>query len=142
MHLNDRESTLLHGGGEVTLIAPTGERSLVRIKTRPGTGGRVLASVVGVTSPEAAKLLAEHEIVVPTTALPPLDADEYYHRDLLGLSVVDEAGQVLGELVEIHSTGPVDVYTVRGDGEDRYIPALAEHIVQVDVAGGRVVVRA
>ena len=142
LHLHDRESTLLHQGGAVTMIAPDGTRSEIQLRTRPGAGGRVLGRVQGVRSPEAARELMEHEIVVPRQALPDLDEDEYYHRDLLGLLVVDQAGQELGKLAEIHSTGPVDVYTVRGGGEERYVPATADHIVEIDVPGGRMVVRA
>jgi 16S rRNA processing protein RimM len=112
------------------------------MRTRPGAGGRVLARVKGVDTPEAARALMEQELVVPASALPELEPDEYYHRDLLGLRVEDEQGQHLGELVEIHSTGPVDVYTIRGEGEDLYVPALAERVVEVDVPGGRLVVRA
>ncbi|HJN72320.1 MAG TPA: ribosome maturation factor RimM [Myxococcota bacterium] len=139
IHLHDRGSELLHGGMDVTLVDAEGARRAVRIKTRPGTGGRVLAAVGGVTTPEGARDLMGFEIVVEAALLPELEEGIYYHRQLLGLEVVEAGGRALGRLTEIHDSGPVDVWTVVGEATF-HVPATSEHVLEVDVASGRITV--
>lgn len=142
IHLHDRTSTLLHSGGDVVLCGPDGERRPVKMTTRAGSGGRVLARVTPpVRGRDAALALKDWEIVADEGILPALDEGEYYHRDLLGLSVEDASGTVFGELLEIHEAGPIDIWTVSGPDGGRFVPALADNIVAVDVPGGRVILR-
>ncbi|MCP4804683.1 MAG: 16S rRNA processing protein RimM [Proteobacteria bacterium] len=143
IHLHDRESTLLHSGGVVVLCGPKGERLQVRMTTRGGPGNRILAHVSpGVGAREKALAYKDWEIVASEQILPDLEDGEYYHRDLIGLEVRDSDGNVLGKLAEIHESGPIDIWTVRGGEEEMFVPALADVIVSVDVAAGHVVIRA
>jgi 16S rRNA processing protein RimM len=96
----------------------------------------------GFETPEDAARL--RNLVVFTTAddLPDLPEGEYYHHQLLGLTVVDEAGQPLGKLAEILETGANDVYLVRSpEGKELLIPAVDEVILAVDLERGEVRVR-
>jgi len=140
IHLHDRESELLHGGLDVCLVHPDGDKKAVRMTTRPGTGGRVLARVPGVRTPEQARALMTYEIVCDERLLPALEEDVYYHHQLLGLEVIDQGGQALGTLREIHQSGPVDIWTVIDGERTTYVPATREHVIEVDVPGGRVTV--
>ena len=124
---------------DVTIVHADGARRSVWLKTRPGTGGRVLAAVRGVSTPEGARALMDFEILIDEGLLPSLEDDVYYHHDLIGLEVVEHSGAILGRLTEIHSTGPVDVWTVVGD-ETTYVPATKDRVLEVDVANGRVTV--
>ncbi len=66
--------------------------------------------------------------------LPQLPENEYYHHDLIGLSVIDQHHEVLGELVEIMETGANDVYVVLGKNENEIlIPAVDEFILSIDL---------
>jgi 16S rRNA processing protein RimM len=77
---------------------------------------------------------------VPESDLPPLPEGEYYRFQLVGLTVVDREGQVLGTLDEVIETGANDVYRVRTpDGADVLLPALADVIVSVDLDAQRMV---
>ena len=63
-----------------------------------------------------------------------LDEDEYFVADLLGILVVDEAGNNIGELIDVIETGANDVYVVKNDkGEERLIPAIKDCILAVNV---------
>ena len=63
-----------------------------------------------------------------------LSEGEYYHHELLGLSVLDETGNPLGELTEIIQTGANDVYVVtNGAGRELLIPAIPEVVLDVDL---------
>ena len=58
------------------------------------------------------------------------------------MAVSTEDGEPLGEIAEIIETPGNDVYIIRKEGaRDLPIPALAEVIVQVDIAAARMVVR-
>ena len=66
---------------------------------------------------------------------------EWFDDELLGLTVVDEAGTPLGELVAVENYPAHKVYTVRGDRE-YLIPAVKDaFILDIDMDAGRVTVR-
>jgi len=67
----------------------------------------------------------------------PLEEDEHYLDDLIGMQVVDTAGRTLGRLRAVYRTGANDVYEVLGEGgRELMVPAVKERIVNVDVANG------
>lgn len=82
----------------------------------------------------AAEKLKGLLIAVPRSSLPKQSADEYYWADLIGMSVVNEAGDMLGTVAELLETGANDVLIVRGSGPDVLIPFLASVIKHVDMA--------
>ena len=67
----------------------------------------------------------------------------YLWPDLVGMSVVDEAGRPLGILSEVlRPGGDNDVFVVRAaDDRELLLPAIDSVIVEVDVSGRRMVVR-
>ena len=66
---------------------------------------------------------------------------EWFDDELLGLTVVDEAGTPLGELVAVENYPAHKVYTVRGNRE-YLIPAVKDaFILDIDMDAGRMTVR-
>ena len=61
---------------------------------------------------------------------------EYYWRDLVGLRVVTDQGEMLGTLTEIIATGSNDVYVVQGREREYLIPALEEVVLEVNLDDG------
>jgi hypothetical protein len=76
--------------------------------------------------------------------LPVLTEDTYYWFDLVGLSVYDPAGFLLGRLDEVIPTPGNDVYVVKGnvEGQPRelLIPAIGDVVLSIDMAGKTMVV--
>ena len=72
-------------------------------------------------------------IAVPRVSLPKQPEDEYYWSDLIGLSVVNEAGVTLGLVKQLLETGANQVLMVQGDSGEILIPFVATAIKQVDV---------
>ena len=64
--------------------------------------------------------------------LEPLPPGAYYHYQLIGMEVHEEAGSRLGDIVEVIFTGANDVYVVRDGKRETLVPALANVIVSVD----------
>ncbi len=136
IHLHNRASTLLHGGGEVTLVSPSGERRVVQMTTRGGTAGRVLARIPDLTDRDVAESMIGWTIEGTAELLPPLQEGEFYQRDLVGLEV-RQGDLVLGRLTVVHDHGTVDVWEVEdAEGEAHYVPALRARVLEVDLDGG------
>ena len=63
-----------------------------------------------------------------------LKENEYFIADLIGLSVISDEGEELGELSDVLSTGANDVYVVEKENtKDLLIPAIRECIRNVDL---------
>ncbi|MBQ9157692.1 MAG: 16S rRNA processing protein RimM [Eubacterium sp.] len=71
----------------------------------------------------------------------PLEEDEYYVADLLGLTIVDDSGITIGKLENVIETGANDVYEVlTGDGSRILLPAIKDCILDVDMDEGIILV--
>ncbi len=102
-----------------------------------------VARLSGVHDRSAAERLVNVKLYVPRERLPkPEHANEFYHADLIGLAVIDRAGERLGTVVAIHNFGAGDLIEVRqADGEPtQMLPFNEATVPLVDVAGGRIVV--
>lgn len=69
-----------------------------------------------------------------------LDADSYFIHELIGLRVVTSTGDELGRITEVLQPGGNDVYVVRGERGEVLVPAIAQVIDTIDVAGGVAVI--
>lgn len=66
-----------------------------------------------------------------------LEEDEYFIADLVGLSVKDEDGNLLGTLKDVLRTGANDVYVVeRPEGRELMLPAIKDCIRSVSMEDG------
>jgi 16S rRNA processing protein RimM len=92
-------------------------------------------------TPEQAAAFRDGFIKIPRVQSPPLPEGQFYERDLVGMTVVDEAGAVLGELEEVLDTGANHVFVVRRDGRETLIPAIRAVVASVDVTGRTMTVR-
>ena len=74
----------------------------------------------------------------PETELP---VGEYYHYQLVGLQVVTDQGENLGQVQEVLITGSNDVYVVKSEsGSELLLPAISQVIKEIDLTSGRVLV--
>lgn len=71
-------------------------------------------------------------LYVPRSQAVPLEEDEYYIADLIGLTVRSDEGETLGKLTDVLQTGANDVYVVASEtyGE-LMIPAIVDCILEV-----------
>jgi 16S rRNA processing protein RimM len=80
-------------------------------------------------------------LFVPASSTPPLPAGEYWAHELVGCEVMTEAGRSLGTIREVVHTQANDVWVAKAESEEVLIPALKDVVLEVDVAGRRLVVR-
>jgi 16S rRNA processing protein RimM len=84
-----------------------------------------------------AESVSNAQIAISRSALPQLDADEFYWADLIGFSVETPLQAKIGVLEGLLETSAADVLVVKGDA-DHLIPAAL--ILEVDMDGKRVTV--
>ena len=100
----------------------------------------LILSLLDVPDRETADLLREQYVMVPLADAVPLEDDEFYLYQAIGLSVSSEDGDHLGEIVEVIETGANDVYVVRGERGDILLPAIDECVIDVDIEAGTMTV--
>lgn len=119
---------------------PDSARLYQLLKTRLHKG-QLLLILEGINDRNAADLLRGQLVMIPYNELAPLDEDEYYIFQLIGLPVYTAAGEHLGEVINIIETGANDVFVVSGGQRgDLLIPDTEEVIQDIDIAGGRVTI--
>ncbi|MBI2759365.1 MAG: 16S rRNA processing protein RimM [Chloroflexi bacterium] len=88
----------------------------------------------GVETPEDAGRYRNLWVYVASADRPPLPEGQYYFHELIGLQVVDDRDELLGELTEIVETGANNVYVVtRADGSEILLPAIPSVILDVEM---------
>lgn len=100
--------------------------------------GAVVLKFEGIDNITAAEALRDFEIRIRESELIPLEEDEYYVSDIIGLEVVTDNGESLGNIREILRSPGNDVYVT----ERAMIPAVKEFVLSIDLGGGRMVVKA
>jgi len=89
---------------------------------------------------EAEKLVGALIQIDPKDRVP-LPEGHFWVDDLIGLSVFDVAGNVLGVVEYLIPTGGNDVYAIKDKaGKLHYIPAAAEFVKDIDTASSKIVV--
>lgn len=101
------------------------------LSARYDTGAAYLA-LGGVADRNAAELLRGKEVEALRADAPALEEGRYYIVDVIGCTVVDGAGERLGEITDILSAH-TDIYVMQ-DGEKEFMfPAAEGVIADVDV---------
>jgi len=104
--------------------------------------GLLILTLDGVATREQAEALRGSEVSILERDAAPLEEGEYFIHQLYGLSVVTEDGVEIGKVREVLETGASEVLVVaRPDQPDGLIPMIHDVVQQLDIAGGRVVVR-
>jgi 16S rRNA processing protein RimM len=117
------------------------KRESVVIEGRRRHGANLLIRFVEFDNPEMLISLTNRFVYVRADDRPPLPEGEFYHHQIIGLSVISDQDQVLGELVKILETGANDVYLVRSEsGKEILLPAIPDVIQKIDLPAGKIIV--
>jgi len=96
-------------------------------------GKKLLVKMQGADDHTTAEALVGLDVCINRDQLPTL-ANEYYWRDLIGLTVKDTHGVELGEIIDIMETGSNDVLLLKDSkGQSKAIPWLPEVVLEIDV---------
>ena len=125
----------------VTLVSP--DESLARDMTVEGSrfhSGRALVKFAEINSPEELRELQNWTIEIPEHEARALESGEYFLHDLVGLSLIDEAGGDRGRVIDAFEGGGGVLLTVTNGGREYDVPFATTICKEVDLAGKRIIV--
>jgi len=106
----------------------------LKIRGRRVHNDGLLLAFDGYTTPEQVGRFRNKIVYTSRRKASKLSKGEYYHYQLMGLSVQDEAGTPLGKITGILETGANDVYEVRDEaGREVLLPAITDVILEIDL---------
>lgn len=109
-----------------------GDKEYKILKVRPQSGNCAFVTLSGIFDRNAAELLRGQEITVAREDAPALPDDTFYIADVIGCTVADENGVIIGE-VESITPARTDIYEVtKADGKRIAFPAVKGLIIDVN----------
>ena len=122
----------------IKITGPNQAEQTYTIKNvRVNSKGLALLKVDGIDDRNAAEKLKGCLVSIPRELCPELDADQYYHFELLGLRVETTTGEYLGEIADILEMPASDVYVVRNSEREVLIPAVRQIVKEVSIEPGK-----
>ncbi|WP_199609163.1 ribosome maturation factor RimM [Flocculibacter collagenilyticus] len=85
---------------------------------------------------DQAQAMTHVEIAVDADALPELEGNDFYWKDLIGMNVVNEKGYNMGSVIDLMETGANDVLVVKANRQDafgqkeRLLPFLMDDVIK------------
>jgi len=107
--------------------------------SRTGQLGLVV-KLRGIDNRTMAGLFRGRYLEIADAGVRPLAEGRFYHHQVVGLAVLTSSGKNLGTIAEVLERPANDVWVSREGVVEHLIPATRDAVVEVDVAGGRVVV--
>ena len=95
--------------------------------------GQLILSLTDCPDRDCAEQYRNQLIQIKAEAAAPLPPGSYYHHQLLGLQVVSDEGEALGQVVDILETGANDVYVVATPNGELLLPAISTVVLNIDL---------
>jgi 16S rRNA processing protein RimM len=143
--LTDRPDEVFSTGRELLLgdedgVLDADAPAVVVEGTRPFKRG-LLVKLAGTGSREDADVFARRYLLLARSDVPPLDEDEVFYHELLGMRVVGTDGEAIGVVREVFETEPHHLLEVLAEGGKVHLVPFAARIVrEVDRAARRLVI--
>ncbi|MBI3782742.1 MAG: 16S rRNA processing protein RimM [Deltaproteobacteria bacterium] len=133
------DSSTLKAGSRVVLRR-NDERQERRVAAIRPHKRFLLLTLDGCDTMNAAEALVGCEVCIDEADLPSLEAGEIYHYQLIGMTMTDISGNVIGEVREILSLSGKDLCVVRNGAKEITVPLVAQLVREIDPVGRRIIV--
>jgi 16S rRNA processing protein RimM len=124
-------------GETIQLVDKKGNPSIFKINWARSHGKVVLISFKGIEDRARAQELTNAELRLKRSLLPKLETGTYYWFDLIGMQVINDNNEFLGQIDSVIQTGSNDVYVVKNIEEEKeyeiLVPAVESVITSVDI---------
>ena len=124
----------------IYLRLPDGEPRLIMIRAARLQKDAVLLKLEHVADRDQAQALVGADLLIRREWLPEPDEDEYYWVDLIGLRVLTESGDHLGNVANLMAGSEDDLLVVTKGDREILLPFRNEIVREVDLKQGRIVV--
>jgi len=123
------------------LFTADGAHSFTTIVLTGQTKNGLTARIDGIVTKEYADALKGTDLYAERECLPSLPDDEFYHADLIGLTVFDTGGVALGTVRAVQNHGATDLLEVHSPGARASVllPFTQAAVPTVDLASGRII---
>ena len=102
----------------------------------------VILKLEGADDRNAAEALRGKELYIPEDDLPELPEGQYYVRDLIGMSVTEEDGNLLGHVTDVLQNTAQDIFEVESEnGKKLLIPKVDQFVLDIDAEKREITVR-
>ncbi len=125
---------------EVWIQPPEGQRIRMAIKNLKRGKDSLILSLRGVSTRSQAQEWTNSYIEVGADESYPLEEGRYYIFDLLGLPIYTDEGRLVGQLEDVLKLPANDVWALKTDSGQKFIPATKEIIKDVDLRRGRIII--
>jgi 16S rRNA processing protein RimM len=143
-----------HGVRGTVKVRATGSGRHLREGVEPVVAGRprrisrvretpkgFLIDLEGIEDRSGAAAFRGAELMLDRRELDAPQEGEFYVGDLVGLTAMSDAGEVVGTVAETFETSAHEILVVRNEGDVLFVPLTLEHVPEVDLDARRVVVR-
>jgi len=112
------------------------------LKKKAEVRGMVIAQIENVKTRNDAEAIIKTKFYVTRSELPDLD-EEYYHVDLIGLKVLKESGEEIGEVIALHNFGAGDIieYKILDSKKTEMHPFDKDFYLEINLNEGYIIVR-
>jgi 16S rRNA processing protein RimM len=101
----------------------------------------LLAQIDGITDRDTAESLRGLRLYIPRSRLPELEAETYYHADLIGLTVITLRGEDFGMVRSVQDYGAGELLEIeRPDHTTLFLPFNHAAVPEVRLAKGQLVI--
>lgn len=121
------------------VVLEPGELSLKLSSSRPHKDA-VLLTFSGIDSIEKAEKIVGKEVYVSRDEIS-LPEGRFYIADIIGLSVITDEGETVGEVIDVFPAGGSDVFEVKRENmKNAYIPNIADIVKNIDTEKKTVII--
>ncbi len=128
-------------------VVKQGKEQTIRVEEWRRHNKGLIAKLENVDDRDQAHLMTGADIIIRSEQLPELPEDEFYWRDLIGMTVVNTDGYNMGIVDQIMATASNDVMVVKANSNDafgrseRLIPFIqSQYVESVDKEAKRIIV--
>lgn len=102
----------------------------------------VILKLEGADNRNAAEALRGKDLYITEDDLPELPEGQYYVRDLIGMSVTEEDGNLLGHVTDVLQNTAQDIFEVESEnGKKLLIPKVDQFVLDIDAEKREITVR-
>jgi 16S rRNA processing protein RimM len=123
------------------MTSADGHHDEYRVEYVRATVQTAIIKLEGIDDRTQAETLRNRSLFVREDQIAPPDAGEYFIKDLLGLKIFTEQGELLGTLTDVLELPAHDVYQVNNDREELLIPAISSVIREIDLERRQIIVK-
>ena len=120
---------------DVILVLPTGRQIETTVTDVQVDGRSHLLKFAAFSTPEEAKAFRGAWLTIPKGPVPPAPEGHWYQFELIGLTVKDQTGAILGVVADVLEFPGQHMFVVRGEEKEILIPASRKWVTGIDIDG-------